>query len=56
MTEDAEAEPMRTTLDWLPDHPRIAICVRETAHGLKVVYDSAHVLEFAVFTRLELRK
>lgn len=54
VTEDAAAEQMRTTLDWLPDHLTIALAVRETAHGLKVVYNSAHVLEFAIFTRLEL--
>jgi hypothetical protein len=54
ITVDASAEPMRQTLDWLPDHDAIALAPRETAHGLKVVYDSGHVLEFAVFTLGEL--
>ena len=54
ITLDASAEPTRQTLDWLPDHAAIALAVRETAHGLKVVYESGHVLEFAVFTLGEL--
>ena len=54
ITEDAAAEPMRQNLDWLPDHHAIALAPRETAHGLKVVYESGHVLEFAVFTLAEL--
>ena len=54
ITMDAAAEPMRKTLDWLPDHDAIALAPRETAHGLKVVYDAGHVLEFAVFTLGEL--
>ena len=54
ITEDASAEPMRQDLTWLPDHAAIALAPRETAHGLKVVYESGHVLEFAVFTLGEL--
>jgi hypothetical protein len=54
ITEDASAEPMRANLDWLPDHDTIALAPRETAHGLKVIYESGHVLEFAVFTLGEL--
>jgi hypothetical protein len=54
ITADAAAEPMRQNLTWLPDHPSIALAPRETEHGLKVVYDSGHVLEFAVFTLSEL--
>ena len=50
ITADAAAEPMRQDLTWLPDHASIALAPRETDHGLKVVYDSGHVLEFAVFT------
>lgn len=54
ITVDASAEPTRQNLVWLPDHASIALAVRETAHGLKVVYESGHVLEFAVFTLGEL--
>lgn len=41
-------EHLREHLDWLPDAGQIAIAVRETEHGLKVVYRGGHVLEFAV--------
>lgn len=50
ITTDAAAEHNRTDLNWLPDHPSIALAARETEHGLKVVYNSGHVVEFAVFT------
>ncbi|MGD9958004.1 hypothetical protein [Nocardioides sp.] len=41
-------EHFRTHLDWLPDRDQIAFAARETEHGLKVVYRSGAVLEFAV--------
>ncbi|MFM1796020.1 MAG: hypothetical protein RLZZ340_697, partial [Actinomycetota bacterium] len=41
-------------LSWLPDHDSIVMRPRETAHGLKVVYEDASVLEFAVFDDHEL--
>lgn len=47
-------EGLRTDLSWLPDSSRIAFSYRETEHGLKVVYDNAHLLEFAVFDPDEL--
>lgn len=42
-------EQFRRDLTWLPDHEEISIAVRETDHGLKVVYRNGHVLEFAIF-------
>jgi hypothetical protein len=42
-------EELRNDLAWLPDHERIALSVRETDHGLLVIYDDGHLLEFAVF-------
>jgi hypothetical protein len=54
ITEDDAQEAMRNDLRWLPASDTIAISVRETAHGLKVVYDDGHVLEFAVFSLAEL--
>lgn len=48
------AEAMRRDLSWLPDHERIVVAPRETAHGLKVVYDDGHVLELAVATLDEI--
>lgn len=54
VTEEGLAEGYRRDLSWLPDSDHIAWSPRETAHGLKVVYDFGHVLEFAVFNDSEL--
>ncbi|MEY4367375.1 MAG: hypothetical protein RLZ28_790 [Actinomycetota bacterium] len=48
------AESLRQNLDWLPRFSEIEIGVRETDHGLKVVYQDGQVLEFAVFEDSEL--
>jgi lincosamide nucleotidyltransferase B/F len=42
-------EGYRTDLHWLPDAEHIVLQFRETAHGLKVMYRSGHLIEFAVF-------
>ncbi|WP_257459277.1 hypothetical protein, partial [Archangium lipolyticum] len=47
-------EQFRQDVSWLPEASRIALRVRETAHGLKVLYDDGHVLEFAIFDEQEL--
>lgn len=47
-------ETFRGDLSWLPGAARIALSFRETAHGLKVVHDDGHLLEFAVFDPEEL--
>jgi hypothetical protein len=47
-------EAFRQDLSWLPNHDTIAMHPRETAHGLKVVYQNGDVLEFAVFEDSEL--
>ena len=52
---ERDPEAWRQSLDWLPDHDRIVLRPRETEHGLKVVYDDGHVLEFAVATPEEMR-
>lgn len=49
-----EQERLRTDLSWLPDASEIVLAFRETAHGLKVLYRSGHLLEFAVFDLDEL--
>ena len=48
------AETFRESDGWLPDCDAIALRFRETAHGVKVIYRSAHLVEFAVFTPDEL--
>lgn len=47
-------ESFRQDLSWLPDSERIVLKLRETAHGLKVLYDDGHLLEFAIFDEAEL--
>lgn len=54
ITKEGYAEKMRQDLSWLPDFDDIVLRPRETAHGLKVVYSNAQVLEFAVFEDQEL--
>ncbi len=53
ITEDGTPEEYRTDLSWLPDSADIGIWFRETAHGLKVLYRSGLLVEFAVFDRAE---
>jgi hypothetical protein len=47
-------ERLRSDLGWLPDAGEVALSFRETAHGLKVLYRSGHLAEFAVFDPDEL--
>jgi hypothetical protein len=54
ITETGEQEALRRDLSWLPDRERIVLFFRETEHGLKVVYDNGHLLEFAVFDTDEI--
>jgi hypothetical protein len=49
VTEPGGQEAFRSDLSWLPSLDRVVLAFRETAHGLKVVYDDGHLLEFAVF-------
>jgi hypothetical protein len=50
-----EQERMRTGLSWLPDAEQIVLPYRETEHGVKVIYRSGHLLEFAIFDLDELQ-
>src|SRR5207237_5609069 len=54
ITRAGEQERMRTDLSWLADAGQIVLSYRETAHGVKVLYRNAHLLEFAVFDLEEL--
>jgi hypothetical protein len=49
ITSPGVQEELRNDLAWLPEQDRIALSVRETDHGLLVIYDDGHLLEFAVF-------
>ena len=50
-----EQASFRSDLSWLPDAERVVLSYLETEHGVKVVYDDGHLLEFAVFDAAELR-
>jgi hypothetical protein len=54
ITRTGAQEPYRVAYTWLPDADAIVYAFRETAHGVKVVYASGHLLEYAVFDREEL--
>ncbi|MDX2078863.1 MAG: hypothetical protein SFZ02_20685 [bacterium] len=47
-------ESFRQDLSWLPYTDNIILSIRETEHGLKVLYDTPHLIEFAVFDANEL--
>jgi len=54
VTTSGLQESFRTDLAWLPGADRAALLHRETRHGLKVVLEDGHLLEFAVFDLDEL--
>lgn len=54
VTEPGQQPAFRTDLRWLPNHEQIAVAFAETAHGLKIMYDDGHLLEFAVFDLTEV--
>ena len=47
-------EKYRQDLSWIPEIENAVLTPRETAHGLKVVFENGQVLEFAVFEDQEL--
>jgi hypothetical protein len=54
VTRPGAQERFRTDPGWLPAPERIALLHRETAHGLKVIWDDGHLAELAVFDPGEL--
>lgn len=54
IVESGHQEGYRQALGWLPDADQIVMSLRETAHGLKVLYRNTHLIEFAVFDLEEL--
>jgi hypothetical protein len=55
ISKGGEQEALRQDLRWLPAHEQITLAFRETDHGLKVIYDDGHMLEFAVFDLDEIK-
>jgi hypothetical protein len=54
ITPPGGQEALREDLSWLPRADRVALSFRETEHGLVVLYDDGHLLEFAVFDLEEI--
>ncbi|MFO0583473.1 MAG: hypothetical protein U0229_14475 [Anaeromyxobacter sp.] len=54
VTRPGAQERFRTGLGWLPDAEAIVLSYRETAHGVKALYASGHLVELAVFDPDEL--
>ena len=49
VTAPGAEEEYRTSTHWLPEYRPIVLHLRETAHGVKVLYDDGHLLEYAFF-------
>ena len=54
VTRPGAQERLRADPAWLPDAARIVLWHRETAHGLKAIWDDGHLAELAVFDPDEL--
>lgn len=54
MVRDGTEGYFRTAYDWLPETDRIVLTFPETEHGVKVVYDDGHLIEFAAFVKGDL--
>lgn len=54
VVQTGSQEAWRSDLTWLPHSDQIALNLRETEHGLKILYQNGHLLEFAVFDLEEL--
>lgn len=54
IVETGRQDRYRDRTDWLPSSEEIVWAFRETAHGVKVLYRSGHLLEYAIFDEEEL--
>jgi len=54
VTVPGAQERLRADPGWLPEAGRIVLRHRETAHGLKAIWDDGHLAEYAVFDPGEL--
>jgi hypothetical protein len=55
VTRPGAQEPFRQETGWVPRAGGLVLWMRETAHGVKALFDSGHLLEFAVFSPEELQ-
>ncbi|HYD40582.1 MAG TPA: hypothetical protein VEB43_07115 [Anaeromyxobacter sp.] len=54
VTRAGAQERLRANPGWLPEPGRIVLWHRETAHGMKAIWDDGHLAELAVFDLEEL--
>jgi predicted nucleotidyltransferase len=54
ITRPGEQEHFRKESRWVPEAGRLVLWMRETAHGVKALFESGHLLEFAAFSPDEL--
>lgn len=54
VTQPGAQEHFRTETGWVPEAGRLVLWMRETQHGVKALFESGHLLEFAVFSPEEL--
>ena len=54
VTRPGEQEHFRRETGWVPAAGRLVLWMRETAHGVKALFESGHLLEFAIFSPEEL--
>ncbi|QTL99410.1 hypothetical protein GM661_16315 [Iocasia frigidifontis] len=54
IVQTGHQQEFRNDLSWLPNFDSILLSFQETEHGLKVLYNSGHLIEFAVFDSKEL--
>ena len=55
ITRPGEQEFFRRETGWVPPAGELVLWMRETEHGVKALFDSGHLLEFAVFSPEEVR-
>lgn len=56
ITQAGDQHHVKSDLTWLPHAERIVFQYNDSDHGLKVIYDDAHMAEFAVFDPDELHQ
>lgn len=56
ITNTGDQHHVKADLSWLPQPERIVFQYTDSDHGMKAIYDDAHMAEFAVFDPDELRQ
>jgi len=55
IVKDGTQAQFKQDLSWLPHADQIVLAFQETTHGMKVLYQFGHLLEFAIFAADELK-